>query len=102
MLKIKSVFSSFVRLATGEVFGRMATFALYAYVSRQYGVEILGIMALAQTVASYVMEFSDQGLKLIGARLLARNGALSSFLMPFVLKRRALLTLVAVAAAAVY
>ena len=34
------------------------------------------IVALAQTVASYVMEGSDQGLKLIGARLLARNPAL--------------------------
>lgn len=101
-MKIRNVFLSFMRLATGEVFGRMATFALFAYVSRQFGVEILGIVALAQTVAAYVMELSDQGLKLIGARLLARNHALASFVVPFVLKRRAIFTLVAVALGAVY
>ena len=88
-MKITNVFASFARLATGEVFGRMATFALFAYVSRQFGVEILGIVALAQTVATYVMGCSDQGLKLIGARLLARNHALATFVVPFVLKRRA-------------
>jgi O-antigen/teichoic acid export membrane protein len=101
-MKIRNVFLSFVRLATGEVFGRIATFALFAYVSRYFGVQILGIVALAQTVALYVMELSDQGLKLIGARLLARNEELASFLVPFVLKRRAVLTAGAVALGAVY
>jgi O-antigen/teichoic acid export membrane protein len=101
-MKIRNVFASFARLATGEVFGRMATFALFAYVSRQFGVEILGIVALAQTVAGYVMECSDQGLKLIGARLLARNHALVTFVVPFVLKRRAVLTSVAIVLGAMY
>ncbi|MGB8768200.1 MAG: polysaccharide biosynthesis C-terminal domain-containing protein [Candidatus Korobacteraceae bacterium] len=101
-MKIRSVFFSFARLATGEVFGRMATFALFAYVSRQFGVEILGIVALAQTVAGYVMECSDQGLKLIGARLLARNHALATFVVPFVLKRRAALTVIAIVLGAMY
>src|SRR5271157_4389509 len=101
-MKIRIVFLSFVRLATGEVFGRMATFALFAYVSRYFGVHILGIVALAQTVASYVLELSDQGLKLIGARILARNKELVSFVVPFVLKRRAALTAVAVTLGALY
>jgi O-antigen/teichoic acid export membrane protein len=101
-MKIRTVFFSFMRLATGEVFGRMATFALFAYISRQFGVEILGIVALAQTVASYVMEVSDQGLKLIGARLLARNAALIGYLVPFVLKRRAALTAIAVLLGSAY
>ncbi|MGO9519690.1 MAG: hypothetical protein ACLPND_21850, partial [Candidatus Korobacteraceae bacterium] len=91
-MKIRIVFLSFVRLATGEVFGRIATFALFVYVSRHFGVQILGIVALAQTVASYVMELSDQGLKLIGARILARNKELVSYVVPFVLKRRVVLT----------
>src|SRR5271167_2924875 len=85
-MKIRSVFFSFARLATGEVFGRMATFALFAYVSRYFGVQVLGIVALAQTVASYVMELSDQGLRLIGARILARNAELVSYVVWFVLK----------------
>jgi O-antigen/teichoic acid export membrane protein len=101
-MKIRNVFVSFARLATGEVFGRMATFALFAYVSRYFGVQILGIVALAQTVAGYVMECSDQGLKLIGARLLARNHALATFVVPFVLKRRAALTAIAIVLGAMY
>jgi O-antigen/teichoic acid export membrane protein len=101
-MKVRNVFLSFVRLATGEVFGRIATFALFAYVSRYFGVQILGIVALAQTVASYVVDLSDQGLKLIGARILARNPELVSYLVPFVLKRRAALTAGAVALGAVY
>jgi O-antigen/teichoic acid export membrane protein len=101
-MKLRNVFVSFARLATGEVFGRMATFALFAYVSRRFGVEILGIVALAQTVAGYVMVGSDQGLKLVGARLLARNHALAAFVVPFVLKRRAALTAIAIALGAMY
>jgi O-antigen/teichoic acid export membrane protein len=101
-MKVRNVFLSFVRLATGEVFGRIATFALFAYVSRYFGVQILGIVALAQTVASYAMELSDQGLRLIGARILARNAELASYLVPFVLKRRAALTAGAVALGALY
>src|SRR5208283_873349 len=101
-MKIRNVLSSFARLATGEVFGRMATFALFAYVSRHFKVEILGIVALGQTVAAYVMECSDQGLKLIGARLLARNSALIGYVVPFVLKRRAAFTAFAVLAGSGY
>lgn len=101
-MKLRNVFLSFVRLATGEVFGRIATFALFVYVSRYFGVQILGVIALAQTVASYVMELSDQGLKLIGARLLARNAGLASYVVPFVLKRRAALAAGAVALGALY
>src|SRR5271157_6629971 len=101
-MKIRSVFFSFARLATGEVFGRMATFALFAYVSRYFGVQVLGIIALAQTVASYVMELSDQGLKLIGARILARDPGLVSYVVPFVLKRRAALTAAAVTLGTIY
>lgn len=101
-MKIGNVFFSFARLATGEVFGRVATFALFVYVSRHFGVQILGVVALAQTAASYVTELSDQGFKLIGARILARNAELASFVVPFVMKRRATLTSGAVALGALY
>jgi O-antigen/teichoic acid export membrane protein len=101
-MKLGNLFLSFVRLATGEVFGRIATFVLFVYVSRYFGVRILGIIALAQTVASYVMELSDQGLRLIGARMLARHSELVSYLVPFVLKRRAALTVGAIGLGALY
>jgi O-antigen/teichoic acid export membrane protein len=95
-VNFKQLFNSAAPIATGEVLGRMATFALYAYVSRHYGVEVLGIVALGQAVAIYVMEGSDQGLKLIAVRLLARNQQLVSHLVPIVMRMRAGFTAVAV------
>lgn len=95
-VKAKQIIQSVMRVATGEVLGRIATFALYAYVSRIYGVEVLGIVALGQAVASYVMEGSDQGLKLIAVRLLARNHKLVGYLAPAVGRLRAIFTAVAV------
>ena len=87
-MNIKQLFDSAAKIATGEVLGRIATFALYAYVSRHYGVEILGTAALGQVVALYVMEGSDQGLKLIAVRLLARNRVLADSLVPVVGRMR--------------
>jgi hypothetical protein len=37
-MRLTKVLLSFARLATGEVLGRIATFALFAYVSRYFGV----------------------------------------------------------------
>lgn len=95
-MNIKQLFDSAARVATGEVLGRLATFALYAYVSRHYGVEVLGIVALGQVVALYVIEGSDQGLKLIAVRLLARNHGLAGYLVPAVSRLRTGFTAVAV------
>ena len=95
-MNVKNIAQSFARIATGEVAGRLATFALFAYVSRHYGLEILGIAALGQTVALYVTEGSDQGLKLIAVRLLARNHGLAGYLVPAVRRLRAGFTAAAV------
>jgi O-antigen/teichoic acid export membrane protein len=95
-VKLKDLFHSAARVATGEVFGRLATFVLYAYVSRRYGVEVLGIVALGQVVATYVIEGSDQGLKLIAVRLLARKPDLADYLVPAISRRRTGFTSLAV------
>ena len=95
-MNVKQIFDSAARIATGEVAGRIATFALYAYVSRHYGVEVFGIVALGQVVALYVIAGSDQGLKLIAVRLLARNHELAGYLVPAVLRLRAGFTAAAV------
>jgi O-antigen/teichoic acid export membrane protein len=95
-VNVKELFHSAARIATGEVLGRLATFALYAYVSRHYGLEVLGIVALGQAVAIYVVEGSDQGLKWIAVRLLARNRGLADYLVPAVSRLRAGFTAVAV------
>jgi O-antigen/teichoic acid export membrane protein len=101
-MNIRSVVGGFGRLFTGEIFGRLATFALFAFVSRRYGVELLGILALAQTMAMYVMEGSDQGYKLVGARMVARQPELAAAVVPIVLRRRTLLALLCIALAAAY
>ena len=101
-MNIKQLFDSAARIATGEVLGRLATFALYAYVSRHYGVEVLGIIALGQVVALYVTEGSDQGLKLIAVRLLARNRELADYLVAAVGRLRAGFAAVAVLLGAGY
>jgi len=101
-VRLKSILASYVRLATGEVFGRLATFVLFVYVSRMYGVAMLGVLALAQTVASFLLEFSDQGFRLIGARVVARNAAIVDFVVAFVVKRRVALAAIAMLLGAVY
>ena len=85
-----------MRIATGEVFGRVATFILYAYVSRRYGVEVFGILALGQTASVYVVTGADQGLKLIAVRLLARDAGLAKYLVSAIGRLRAGFTAVAV------
>lgn len=77
-----------MRLGTGEAVSRVASFGLYAYISRAFGVELLGIVALSQTIGSYVTLGTDQGLRMIGARLVARDASAAPSVMRHVLKKR--------------
>ncbi len=85
---LKSVLTSAFNLGVGEAVSNFASFLLFAYLSRHYGVELLGIVALAQTVARYVTLGTDQGLRLVGARLVARNGAAAPLIVKRVLLKR--------------
>lgn len=77
-----------MRLGTGEAVSKAANFALYAYISRRFGVELLGIVALSQTIATYVTYGTDQGLRMIGARLVARDASAAPSIMRHVLRKR--------------
>jgi len=99
---IKSVAHSVVRLGIGEGVSRVASFLFLAYISRHFGVELLGIVALAQTVAVYVTLGTDQGLRLVGSRLVARNGNAAPFVMRQILLKRLLLCAVCVALGSAY
>lgn len=101
-MKPRQIVQSAMRIATGEVLGRIATFFLYAYVSRRYGVEVFGIVALGQTAVNYVIAGADQGLKLIGVRLLARNPELVGYLVPAIGRLRVVSTAAAVSLGLVY
>jgi O-antigen/teichoic acid export membrane protein len=99
---MKALVSSILRLGTGEAVSRLASFGLYAYISRTFGVELLGIVALSQTIAMYVMFGTDQGLRMIGARLVARDASAARVVMRHVLRKRLLSCAICVALGSVY
>ncbi len=100
--KIKQTIRSLLRLSLGEAGSRVASFILYAYISRRLGVEVLGIVALAQTVASYVTYGSEQGIRMIGARLVARDAGSAPAVVNEVLRKRVIVSCVSVAAGCCY
>jgi len=99
---MKELFGSILRLGTGEAVAKVATFGLYAYISRAFGVELLGIVALSQTIATYVTLGTDQGLRLIGARLVARDASAAPAIMRHVLRKRLVSCAVCVALGSAY
>ncbi len=101
-IRVKDTLRSLLRLTAGEVGSRVASFILFAYISRRLGVEILGIVALAQTVAMYVTYGSEQGIRMIGARLVARDASWAPTVVKEVLKKRVLVSLVSVTAGCIY
>jgi len=99
---IKNLVHSVVQLGIGEAVSRAGSFLFLAYISRRLGIEMLGIIALSQTVAMYVMLGTDQGLRLAGSRLVARNGKSAPFVIPQVLLKRLLSCAVCVGLGSAY
>jgi O-antigen/teichoic acid export membrane protein len=99
---MKKLLGSILSLGTGEAVSRLASFGLYAYISRAFGVELLGIVALSQTIAMYVTFGTDQGLRMIGARLVARDASAAPAIMRHVLRKRLISCAVCVSLACVY
>lgn len=99
---LKGVMHSVLRLAVGEVLARLASFALVAYITRHYGLDLLGALALAQTVTMYVMQGTDQGFRLIGARIVGRDASLALRVVPLITRRRIVTGTLCVAAGLAY
>jgi O-antigen/teichoic acid export membrane protein len=89
--RVSSLTGSVVMLGAGEATGWISSFLLFAYVSRRYGVALLGALALAQTVAAYVTMATDQGLRLIGARIVAKDPSLAREIVKPLMGKRLLL-----------
>ncbi len=68
-------FGHLVPLVVGEVLSGLCNFSVVVFISRYFGVTVLGFYALAQTVAGYVVLGMDLGLKTMGARVIAMNPA---------------------------
>ena|SRR6266576_1043621 len=99
---MKRLLGSILRLGTGEAVSRLASFGLYAYISRAFGVELLGIVALSQTIAAYVTLGTDQGLRMVGARIVSRDASAAPAILRHVLSKRLISCAVCVSLASVY
>jgi len=65
---VKNVF----HLSAGEALARLCNVTIVVWLGRGYGVTLLGVYALAQTLTQYLQPLIDFGLRHVGARLLAR------------------------------
>jgi len=100
--RISGITGSMAMLGAAEVTAWISSFLLFAYVSRRYGVALLGVLALAQTAATYVTMATDQGLRLIGARIVAKDPASTRGILKPVLAKRFLLGIGSVLLGSVY
>ncbi len=79
---------SVMQFAVGEAAARLCMLGVYAFTTRHFGIAVFGAIALAQTVSNYVTYAGDQGYKLIGARLVARDQSLIWPLIRIIVPRR--------------
>ncbi|HEY4050557.1 MAG TPA: polysaccharide biosynthesis C-terminal domain-containing protein [Acidobacteriaceae bacterium] len=77
----------------GEGFARICNLTLVIFVSRKFGVRVTGAYALAQTLALYLMQGIDFGLRHIGARLVASDTAVIPSVARAIQLRRTLLAI---------
>lgn len=89
-------------LAIGHVVGRLCSLVLLALVGRELGAEALGELALGQTLSQYVRMGSEFGTTQIGARLVARRRASARDVLSVIVRKRAVLTLIAALAGCAY
>jgi O-antigen/teichoic acid export membrane protein len=99
---LRGTIHGILRLGIGEAISRLASFLFLAFIARRFGVGLLGILALAQTIAMYVTLGTDQGLRLVGARLVARSSPVAAFVIRQILVKRLLSCAVCVALGSVY
>src|SRR5450759_346076 len=68
---LSGLFKNIFHLGSGELVGRSCNIATVVLLAHRYGVVILGVYALAQSVTQYLQPLIDFGLRHVGARLLA-------------------------------
>ncbi len=82
---------SVAQLVPGEALSRLSSVAIVIFLGHSYGVVILGVYALAVTVAQYLQPIIDFGLRHIGARLIAKYPDAGQEIVRRVQKRRLLM-----------
>lgn len=92
---LRPTLRSIVNLGSGEFLGRLLYVAIVILLGHRYGVIVLGVYALAMSVAQYLVPIIDFGLRHVGARLIARFPASAADILQRVQRRRLLMAVAA-------
>src|SRR5271157_13451 len=87
-IPFRGLFQNVLRLGSGELLSRLCGVAIAVLLGHRYGVVILGIYALAQSLNQYLQPLIDFGLRQVGARLLALYPHAASDIVRRVQRRR--------------
>ena len=69
---VRQLLRNMLRLGSGETAARLCGIATTLVLAHRYGVIVMGVYALAQTMVQYSLPFIDFGLRHVGARLVAQ------------------------------
>ncbi len=85
---LQSLIRNVVRLGTGEALARICGIATVLILAHRYGVIVVGVYALGQSMAQYSVPFIDFGMKQVGARLVAQYPQATHEIVRLVQRRR--------------
>jgi O-antigen/teichoic acid export membrane protein len=85
---VRPLLRNVLRLASGEIPGRLCGIAVLLLLARTSGVVMVGVYALAQSMVQYSYPFIDFGLRHVGARLVARYPEAGQEIVDRVQRRR--------------
>jgi O-antigen/teichoic acid export membrane protein len=85
------LFRNVLHLGVGEAVARLCGIATLIFLARRYGVILVGVYALAQSMSQYSQPVIDFGLRHVGARLIARNPSSAVEIVRRVQRRRLLM-----------
>ncbi len=86
------LFLYILNLGSGETLARLCGIATTLFLAHRYGVIVVGVYALAQTMVQYSLPFIDFGLRHVGARLVAQYPQAAEEIVDQVQKRRLTMT----------
>jgi O-antigen/teichoic acid export membrane protein len=87
----RHLFRNILHLGVGEAVARLCGIATFVFLAHAYGVILVGVYALSQSIAQYSQLLIDFGLRHIGARLIARNPLSAHEIVRRVQRRRLLM-----------
>ncbi len=87
-IPFRALLRNMLHLGAGDVLGRVSSVATVVLLGHRYGIVILGVYALAQSLTQYLQPLIDFGLRHVGARLLAMYPQAAGYIVDQVQRRR--------------